>query len=108
MDAMSAADRAWPILRRLTGIHTTVYRLTSGLVGHRLPVPEQLPELPQPLRDLVHPGARDHQHPEPGHLPRGLWSPMTFTDRLVYTQQATTHLDGLDPQTLLVGLTCHA
>jgi deazaflavin-dependent oxidoreductase (nitroreductase family) len=37
VDVMSAADRAWPILRRLTGIHTAVYRLTSGLVGHRLP-----------------------------------------------------------------------
>ncbi len=34
---MSAADRAWPLLRRLTGVHTTVYRLTGGLVGHRLP-----------------------------------------------------------------------
>jgi len=37
MDAMAVTDRAWPILRRLTGVHTTVYRLTSGLVGHRLP-----------------------------------------------------------------------
>ncbi len=34
---MSAADRAWPLLRRLTGVHTTVYRLTGGMVGHRLP-----------------------------------------------------------------------
>ena len=33
---------------------------------------------------------------------------MTFADRLAYAQQATTHLDGLDPQILLVGITCRA
>ena len=33
---------------------------------------------------------------------------MTFADRLAYTEQATAHLDGLDRQTLLVGVTCHA
>ena|SRR5436305_591490 len=34
---MSLADRSWPILRRLMGIHTHVYRLTGGVVGHRFP-----------------------------------------------------------------------
>lgn len=50
---MSTADRAWPILRRLTGVHTTVYRLTSGLVGHRLPGAP-------PILLLDHVGARTH------------------------------------------------
>ncbi|HWH11778.1 MAG TPA: nitroreductase family deazaflavin-dependent oxidoreductase [Solirubrobacteraceae bacterium] len=34
---MELADRAWPVLRRLAGAHATVYRATSGLIGHRLP-----------------------------------------------------------------------
>jgi deazaflavin-dependent oxidoreductase (nitroreductase family) len=37
MDYMSAADRAWPVLRRLMKGHTAVYRATNGLVGHRVP-----------------------------------------------------------------------
>jgi deazaflavin-dependent oxidoreductase (nitroreductase family) len=37
MDLMRAADRAWPITRRLMGGHTAVYRLTRGRVGHRVP-----------------------------------------------------------------------
>jgi deazaflavin-dependent oxidoreductase (nitroreductase family) len=37
MDVMSLADRSWPLLRRLTGVHTHVYRLTNGVVGHRFP-----------------------------------------------------------------------
>jgi deazaflavin-dependent oxidoreductase (nitroreductase family) len=34
---MSIADRSWPILRRLMGVHAFVYRATGGLVGHRFP-----------------------------------------------------------------------
>ena len=34
---MSLADRSWPLLRRLMGVHTHVYRLTNGVVGHRFP-----------------------------------------------------------------------
>ena len=34
---MSLADRSWPVLRRLMGGHTLVYRATGGLVGHRFP-----------------------------------------------------------------------
>jgi F420H(2)-dependent quinone reductase len=37
MDAMTLADRSWPLLRQLTGAHTRIYRLTAGLVGHRFP-----------------------------------------------------------------------
>lgn len=37
MDVMSLADRAWPVLGRLMGVHTQVYRLTNGMIGHRFP-----------------------------------------------------------------------
>jgi deazaflavin-dependent oxidoreductase (nitroreductase family) len=30
-------DRLWPVLRRVMGGHTLVYRATHGLVGHRFP-----------------------------------------------------------------------
>jgi deazaflavin-dependent oxidoreductase (nitroreductase family) len=34
---MGIADRSWPVLRRLMGVHTLVYKATGGRVGHRLP-----------------------------------------------------------------------
>jgi F420H(2)-dependent quinone reductase len=37
MDVMGLADRSWPLLRRLADGHVLVYRLTNGLIGHRLP-----------------------------------------------------------------------
>lgn len=37
MDVMSLADRSWPLLRRLMGVHTQVYRLSNGIIGHRFP-----------------------------------------------------------------------
>ena len=37
MDVMDLADRSWPVLRRLMGAHTFVYRASGGLVGHRFP-----------------------------------------------------------------------
>jgi F420H(2)-dependent quinone reductase len=37
MDVMSVVDRSWPVLRRLMGVHTQVYRLTNGMIGHRFP-----------------------------------------------------------------------
>jgi F420H(2)-dependent quinone reductase len=37
MDYMRAADRLWPVTRRLMKGHTAVYRATNGLVGHRFP-----------------------------------------------------------------------
>ena len=37
MDALSLADRSWPVLRRLMGVHAHVYRITGGAIGHRFP-----------------------------------------------------------------------
>jgi len=37
MDILSLADRSWPVLRRLMGVHAQVYRLTNGMIGHRFP-----------------------------------------------------------------------
>jgi deazaflavin-dependent oxidoreductase (nitroreductase family) len=34
---LDVADRTWPVLRRLMGGHTAVYRATRGLIGHRVP-----------------------------------------------------------------------
>jgi deazaflavin-dependent oxidoreductase (nitroreductase family) len=34
---MRLADRSWPLLRQAIGGHTTVYRATRGLIGHRVP-----------------------------------------------------------------------
>jgi deazaflavin-dependent oxidoreductase (nitroreductase family) len=37
MDSMRLVDRSWPILRRMMGAHTFVYRASGGLVGHKVP-----------------------------------------------------------------------
>jgi F420H(2)-dependent quinone reductase len=37
MDILELADRNWPILNKLFSGHTAIYRLTNGLIGHRLP-----------------------------------------------------------------------
>jgi deazaflavin-dependent oxidoreductase (nitroreductase family) len=34
---LDLADRTWPLLRRLMGGHTAVYRATRGVIGHRVP-----------------------------------------------------------------------
>ena len=34
---LDLADRSWPVLRRLVGIHTLVYRATNGAIGHHVP-----------------------------------------------------------------------
>lgn len=34
---LELVDRSWPVLRRLMGVHSLVYRATNGLVGHRIP-----------------------------------------------------------------------
>ena len=34
---LDVADRIWPVLRRVMGGHTAVYRATNGRVGHRFP-----------------------------------------------------------------------
>jgi deazaflavin-dependent oxidoreductase (nitroreductase family) len=51
MDALSLVDRSWPVLRRLMGLHTHVYRLTHGAIGHRFPGAP-------PMLLLEHVGAR--------------------------------------------------
>jgi deazaflavin-dependent oxidoreductase (nitroreductase family) len=51
MDVMRAADRAWPVTRRLMAGHTAIYRLTGGKIGHTGP------GLPQMLL-LDHVGAK--------------------------------------------------
>jgi F420H(2)-dependent quinone reductase len=37
MDLLRAADRSWPVLRRVMAGHTAVYRLTRGVIGHKVP-----------------------------------------------------------------------
>ena len=34
---LDVVDKSWPLLRRLMGGHTAVYRATRGVVGHRIP-----------------------------------------------------------------------
>jgi F420H(2)-dependent quinone reductase len=34
---LDLADRSWPVLRRLMGVHTLAYRASGGLIGHRIP-----------------------------------------------------------------------
>ncbi|GAC1436443.1 MAG: nitroreductase/quinone reductase family protein [Solirubrobacteraceae bacterium] len=44
-------DRSWPLLRRAMGLHTTLYRASRGLIGHRVPGAP-------PMLLLEHVGAR--------------------------------------------------
>ncbi len=55
MGYLDLADRSWPLLRRLMGSHTALYRATNGLIGHRTP------GLPPALL-LDHVGARSGTH----------------------------------------------
>ena len=34
---MKATDRLWPVLRWMMSMHTAVYRVSGGLIGHRVP-----------------------------------------------------------------------
>jgi deazaflavin-dependent oxidoreductase (nitroreductase family) len=34
---LELADRSWPVLRRLMGVHTILYRATNGVIGHHIP-----------------------------------------------------------------------
>jgi len=36
MGYLDVADRVWPLTRRLMSGHTAVYKLSGGLIGHRL------------------------------------------------------------------------
>jgi deazaflavin-dependent oxidoreductase (nitroreductase family) len=37
VNSLDLVERSWPVLRRLMGGHTAIYRLTRGVVGHRIP-----------------------------------------------------------------------
>jgi F420H(2)-dependent quinone reductase len=37
VDYLRAVDRSWPLLLRLTDVHTAIYRASGGLIGHRFP-----------------------------------------------------------------------
>ncbi len=51
MGVLDIADRTWPVLRRVMGGHTQIYRLTRGRIGHRFPGAA-------PMLLLNHTGAR--------------------------------------------------
>jgi len=51
---MRIVDQAWPLLRRIMGGHTAVYRATGGRIGH------QFPGSP-PMLLLDHVGAKSGQ-----------------------------------------------
>ena len=37
MANIPGTDSSWPLLNRLIGVHTAVYRASGGRIGHRLP-----------------------------------------------------------------------
>jgi deazaflavin-dependent oxidoreductase (nitroreductase family) len=37
MDLLDLVDRSWPVVARLTSLHTAIYRATGGWIGHSLP-----------------------------------------------------------------------
>ena len=37
MGYLDLADRTWPLLRRMMGLHTVAYKATGGLIGKRIP-----------------------------------------------------------------------
>jgi F420H(2)-dependent quinone reductase len=49
---LDLADRSWPLLRRLMGAHTWLYRTSGGRLGHRVP------GLRAPMLLLDHVGAK--------------------------------------------------
>lgn len=51
MSYLDIADRAWPVTRRLMGVHAFAYRATRGTIGHKVP------GLP-PMLLLEHVGAK--------------------------------------------------
>jgi deazaflavin-dependent oxidoreductase (nitroreductase family) len=51
---LDLADRSWPVLRRLMGAHTAIYKWSGGRIGHRVP------GLP-PMLLLDHVGAKSGQ-----------------------------------------------
>lgn len=49
---LDAADRSWPVLRRVMSLHTFAYRATNGRIGRRIP------GVPAPILLLDHVGAK--------------------------------------------------
>jgi deazaflavin-dependent oxidoreductase (nitroreductase family) len=37
MNYLDLADRSWPFLRRAMGVHTLLYRVSGGRIGHTIP-----------------------------------------------------------------------
>jgi deazaflavin-dependent oxidoreductase (nitroreductase family) len=37
MASPSVQDRLWPVLRHVMGLHATVYKVSGGRIGHKLP-----------------------------------------------------------------------
>ena len=37
MGMLDIADHSWPVLRRLMGVHTAIYRATGGAIGQTVP-----------------------------------------------------------------------
>ncbi|HSJ16916.1 MAG TPA: nitroreductase/quinone reductase family protein, partial [Solirubrobacterales bacterium] len=49
---LDVVERSWPLLNRAMGAHTLAYRMTRGVVGHRIP------GLRAPILLLEHTGAK--------------------------------------------------
>ena len=52
MGYLDLADRTWPLLRRMMGLHTVAYRATGGLIG------QHIPGVRAPMLLLDHVGAK--------------------------------------------------
>jgi deazaflavin-dependent oxidoreductase (nitroreductase family) len=37
MNYLDLADRSWPFIRRAMGLHTVIYRVSGGRIGHTIP-----------------------------------------------------------------------
>ena len=53
MGYLDLADRTWPLLRRMMGLHTIAYRATGGLIG------KHIPGVKAPMLLLEHVGAKN-------------------------------------------------
>ena len=56
MGYLDLAERSWPVLNRLMGVHTWVYRTSGGRLG------EHIPFVRAPMLLLDHVGARSGVH----------------------------------------------
>jgi deazaflavin-dependent oxidoreductase (nitroreductase family) len=56
VDYLDVAERSWPVLNRLMGVHAWLYRASGGRVGERVPF------VKAPMLLLDHVGARSGVH----------------------------------------------